>query len=342
MNILILGSQVPFVTGGAEVLVDGLAGALTDRGHRVDVVQLPLAWNPVDDLLTSALAWRLLDLKSSNGVPVDRVICTKFPTWAVDHPHKTLWLVHQHRQAYDWHGTRMSEFSPSRESQRVRNQVIDIDRQGIRACRPRFAISGNVANRLQRYCGLDAGVLYPPVPHHGLKPEAFDPFVLSVARLDAAKRVDRLIEAWSLVKAPLTLCVVGDGPERAGLERLAQARGVVDQVRFLGRVGNAELVRLYNRCRAVFYAPLDEDYGYAAVEALAAGKPVITAPDSGGVLEFVADMQTGIISRLDAAALASAIDRVADADVARSLGAAGPSRVSDLTWETIVNALVGE
>lgn len=340
MNILILGSQVPFVTGGAEVLIGGLAEALVDRGHRVDTVQLPLAWNPVDGLLTTALAWRMLDVTTSNGLPVDRVICTKYPTWAVDHPRKALWLIHQHRQAYDWHGTRLSEFTPDRPSQDVRQHVLEIDRRGIAGCLPRYAISGNVAKRLKRYCGLSAGVLYPPVPHQGLRPAAFEPFILSVSRLDAAKRVDRLLAAWRFVRADLDLYIVGDGPERERLERIAQSSGLGGQVRFLGRVDDSELVGYYNACRAVYYAPIDEDYGYAAVESLAAGKPVITATDSGGVLEFVGDGESGVVTSLEAEALAKAIEQVADAGAARDLGAAGPARVANLTWDSVVDALL--
>jgi glycosyltransferase involved in cell wall biosynthesis len=342
VNILILGTQVPFVHGGAEVLVDGLADALADRGHLVDIVQLPLAWNPVEGLLTTALAWRMLDLTVSNGVPVDRVICTKYPTWAVAHPRKSLWLVHQHRQVYDLHGGPMSEFTPDRAAQQVRERVIAIDRRGISECVPRYGISGNVVGRLKKYSGINAAVLYPPVPRAGLHPEAYEPFVLSVARLDAAKRVGKLIEAWPQVDARLRLVIASDGPERRHLEGMARRVGIEERVQFLGRVSDAELAHLYNTCRAVYYAPIDEDYGYAAVEALAAAKPVLTAPDSGGVLEFVAEGERGIVTELYPAALAAAVDSLVDERTARALGAGGPELVAPMTWETVVSALLAE
>ena len=131
MNVLVLHTQVPFVRGGAEVLVDGLIAALRERGHVADVVALPLAWNPPDGLLTTALAWRMLELGRFNDRVVDRVICTKFPTWAVEHERKSLWLVHQHRQAYDLHGTQMSEFTPDSASREIRERVVEIDAIGI-------------------------------------------------------------------------------------------------------------------------------------------------------------------------------------------------------------------
>lgn len=341
MNVLVLHSQVPFVTGGAEVLVSGLVGALRERGYAADSVALPLAWSPVDGLLTTALAWRLLDLSSFNERRVDRVICTKFPTWAANHPHKSLWLVHQHRQAHDLHGTALSEFTPEPESRAVRQRVLDIDRVGIGACRPRFAISRNVSRRLREHTGLEALPLYPPVPRVGLCAEAYEPFILSAARLDAAKRVDRLIAAWPAVDSRLRLVIAGDGPERGALQRQANSLGIADRVRFLGRVGDDELTRLFNTCRAVYYAPIDEDYGYAAVESLAAGKAVIAAPDSGGVLEFVTNGDDGIVCDLETEPLARALNHLSDERVAREFGATGPRRVAGLTWDVVVEQLLG-
>jgi glycosyltransferase involved in cell wall biosynthesis len=339
VNILILHSHVPFVTGGAEVLVGGLARALRERDHTADIVALPLAWNPVGGLLTTALAWRLLDLTSFNDKQVDLVICTKYPTWAARHPRKALWLIHQHRQAYDLHATDLSEFGPDAADREVRERVIELDRLALGECSPRYTISRNVSRRLERFNGLDAPALYPPVPRSGLCDEASEPYVLSAARLDAAKRIGPLVDAWRSVDRTLRLIVVGDGPERAALEARVRRDGISERVSFTGRVADAELTRLYNRCRAVYYAPIDEDYGYSAVEALAAGKPVITAPDSGGVLEFVAHEQSGLVTELAAAPLSEALNRLADETTARRLGERGPALVADLNWDTVVERL---
>lgn len=341
MNVLVLHSQVPFVRGGAEVLVEGLLGAIESAGHRADLVSLPLAWNPVDGLLSSALAWRLLDLSSFNGLKVDLVICTKYPTWAVAHPNKALWLIHQHRQAYDLYGSELSEFGPDPHSRAVRDQVRHIDRVGIESCARRFAISGNVRGRLAKYSGLDSSVLYPPVPRQGLQPEAYDPFVLCVSRIDDAKRVDCLIDAWRYLESDLKLVVAGDGPKLDDLRRTVERAGLSSRIELAGRIEDARLCDLYNRCRAVYYAPVDEDYGYAAVEALAAGKPVITAADSGGVLEFVTHNRTGLTSSLGPRELAGTIDRLADETFARKLGENGPALTSGLSWDTVVSSLLG-
>ncbi|HMM41953.1 MAG TPA: glycosyltransferase family 4 protein [Thermomicrobiales bacterium] len=341
MNILILHTQVPFVRGGAEVLVDGLRDALAKGGHAVDTVALPLSWNPPERLLTSALAWRLLDLSAFNARPVDLVICTKYPTWAVEHPNKALWLIHQHRQAYDLFGTPMSELGGDAESRRLRDRVIEIDRVGIGECGRRYAISRNVAGRLRRYCGIDAAPLYPPVPRSGLRAERYDPFILSVARLDASKRVDLAIRALSENGFNLRLVVAGDGPDLAMLRLLARRVGVADRVDFVGRVSDDRLRELYNSCRAVYYAPVDEDYGYTTVEALAAAKPVITTEDAGGVLEFVDDGDDGLVTCATPGAIGESIRRLEDENLARRLGGRGPERVEGLSWDAVVEALVG-
>jgi glycosyltransferase involved in cell wall biosynthesis len=341
VNIVIAATQVPFVRGGAEVLVEGLAGALEGAGHRVAVVALPFRWYPPAAIPAHALAWRLLDLTEANGVPVDRVICTKFPTWAVRHPHKVAWVVHQHRQAYDWYGTPLSDFANTPDDRRVRDSVRAIDARGLGECERVYGISRNVVARLARFNGIKGTALYPPTTLTGLAPGGRDcGFLLSVARLDAAKRLDLVLRAVASCEENVELRVISDGPEREKLERLAASLGIAERVRFLGRVSDAEVVNLYRTCRTVVYAPVDEDYGYAAVEGLMAGKPVLTASDSGGVLEFVRDRVNGAVAPPDADALARVLDAWwrAPAEAAR-LGMAGPKAVAGINWETVVREL---
>src|SRR5512138_2615062 len=105
MNILVCTAQVPFHRGGAEMLAESLVSEFQARGHRADLVALPFKWYPRAEIIKSALAWRLLDLHTSNGVRVDRVIATKFPSFVAQHSYKVVWLVHQFRQVYDWYRT---------------------------------------------------------------------------------------------------------------------------------------------------------------------------------------------------------------------------------------------
>jgi glycosyltransferase involved in cell wall biosynthesis len=218
---------------------------------------------------------------------------------------------------------------------------VEIDRTGIGECGRRFAISKNVARRLREHNGLDATPLYPPVPTRDLWPESYEPFILSAARLDDLKRVEAVVSAWASVTADLRLVVASDGPNRERLERMAERSGVASRVTFLGRVSDERIAELFRRCRACFYAPVDEDYGYAAVEALTAGKPVITAPDSGGVLEFVQDGLNGTVTVLEPEALSDALNRYADECLAREQGEFGRRATAGITWDAVVTALLG-
>ncbi len=143
-----------------------------------------------------------------------------------------------------------------------------------------------MAGRLQRSTGLDAEVLPHPPQELDYRCERYDPFVLSVGRLDSLKRLDLLLEA-AAIEPRLQVVVAGDGPDRERLERLSAELGLSDRVRFVGRVDEATLTELYATCRAVYYAPIDEDFGMVPLEAYRSSKPVVTATDSGGPLDFV-------------------------------------------------------
>ena len=98
--------------------------------------------------------------------------------------------------------------------------------------------------------------------------------MLSVNRLDRAKRIDLLIEAAKARRRRCAIVIAGDGPDRERLERLAS--GLNGQVEFTGRVDDERLADLYARCLAVYYAPVDEDFGMVPYEAFLSSKPVVT------------------------------------------------------------------
>ena len=113
-------------------------------------------------------------------------------------------------------------------------------------------------------------------------------------------------------------------------------------MRFLGFVPDAELLELYAGARAVYYAPLDEDYGFATLEAFGAARPVITTDDAGGVLEFVEHGVSGLVCPPEPARIAQAIASLAaNAALAERMGRAGRPQVATITWEKVVAALVG-
>lgn len=340
MNILICAAQIPFARGGAEMLAEGLCDALKRAGHRAEIVALPFQWLPHAQLFQSALAWRLLDLTSANGVKIDRIIATKFPSYAAQHPHKIVWLVHQYRQAYDWYGTPLSEFTASPQDQQTREKLFALDRRTLGEARARFAISQNVAARLKRFNGLDATPLYPPPKLTGkFFADDYGDYVLYVGRLDRAKRIDLVLRALAKTKRGRVI-IAGTGAEEQNLKRLASALNLASRVEFAGFVDDARVVELYAHARAVYYAPVDEDYGFATVEALMSARPVLTTDDAGGVLEFIDNENEGWVTRAEeneiAAALARAFD---DTALCRALGERGRERVRDISWAAVVNAL---
>ncbi|NJN67767.1 MAG: glycosyltransferase family 4 protein [Chloroflexaceae bacterium] len=341
-RILICAAQVPFARGGAEYLVEGLRDALLAHGHQVDVVSLPFSWHPAQRILESALAWRLVNVADVCEVPVDQVICTKFPSYLARHPRKVVWLVHQLRQAYDWYGTPLSDLGNMPQDRAVREAIFQMDRRGLGEARRCYTISRNVSQRLRRFNGLESTPLYPPSRHAAaLRAGPYGDYILSPSRLDRAKRIDLLLHALSRTGCEVRAIVAGSGEDRARLEQLAADLRLGERVRFLGFVDDATLVDLYAGARAVYYAPVDEDYGFATVEAFGAARPVVTTEDAGGVLEFVEDGVSGYVTPPDPAALAARLERLmADAALAARLGLAGQPCVREITWERVVRALV--
>ena len=149
------------------------------------------------------------------------------------------------------------------------------------------AISTEVARRIRQSYGRESDVVFPPVDVTRFSPDrAPEDFFLVVSRLNAYKRIDLAVRACTTLALPLI--VVGDGPDRAALERMAGPT-----VRFVGRLPDAEVTALFERCRALIL-PGAEDFGLTPLEANAAGRPVV-AFGAGGVLDTVRDGLTGLL-----------------------------------------------
>ena len=338
MRIAVCRPQVPFVYGGAEVVADQLVDELRLRGHEAELVAVPYKWYPGTRVLDQAFVWRLLDLSEADGRPIDLVIATKFPSYGIRHPNKVVWLVHQFRQAYDYDRTDFGQFSESAQDRATRLAVDRFDRIALGEARRIFTISGNVAERLRRFSGLDATVLPPPPQRLEHRLDGYGDFVLSVNRLDRAKRIELLIEAAKLDPS-LRIVIAGEGPDRARLEQLAT--GLNGRIDFAGRVDEQRLADLYASCLAVFYAPVDEDYGMVPYEAFLSAKPVVTTVDAGGPLEIVHDRRTGLVVAPEAAAVAWACTYLrAHLDEAKAWGEAGRGAAEQVTWDGCIAALL--
>lgn len=153
-----------------------------------------------------------------------------------------------------------------------------------------LANSEHVRRRIAKYYGRDAAVIYPPVRTDFFGKVRRNPgsSFLMAGRLLAYKRFDLGIAAAKAAGVPLR--IVGDGPEFRNL-----ARSAGSSVTFLGAIDDEALREELGRCRA-FLFPQEEDFGIIAVEAMAAGVPVI-AYGRGGALETVRPGRSGILVR---------------------------------------------
>jgi len=342
-TILVCEAQVPLVRGGAESHVRQLVDRLRGRGYLVDLVSVPFKWYPKEEILAHAAAWRLLDLSESNGTPIDLVIATKFPSYFARHPNKVAWLIHQYRAAYELCGTVYSDFAHVDLDVGLRRTLLDLDTTMLGECRRLFTNAGNTASRVEKFNGLRAEPLYhPPRLADRITGGPAQDYLLSVGRLETVKRHDLALRAMAQLASPRRLVVVGEGTQDANLRRLAEELGLGDRVEFAGSVSDDRLLELYAGALGVVYAPFDEDYGYVTLEAFLARKPVVTARDSGGTLEFVQDGVNGFVCEPDAGAMADAFSRLAqDPGRASSLGDAGFERARLVTWDGVIETLVG-
>src|SRR5437763_13805812 len=101
VRIAVCRPQVPFARGGVEIFTDDLVAQLRARGHDADLVTVPFKWYPGERVLTQAFLWRLLDLDEADGRRIELVVATKFPSYAVRHPHQVGRPVPQVPQAFE-------------------------------------------------------------------------------------------------------------------------------------------------------------------------------------------------------------------------------------------------
>ena len=159
-----------------------------------------------------------------------------------------------------------------------------LDREALGEARRLFATSANVADRLQRSTGLEAEVMPHPPQELPYRSADYGDFVLCVgqARPGEARRAC----CWRRSRGTRRCARSSWARARiASASRRRRARGV----RFAGRLSEGDLAELYATCRAVYYAPVDEDFGMVPYEAFRAARPVVTTSDAGGPLEVVQD-----------------------------------------------------
>lgn len=343
-NILICTTQVPFTTGGAEAHVAGLQRALTEAGYNAEVVALPFKWYPPSEIMRSALAWRLLDLSEANGKTVDLVIGMKFPAYLVAHERKVLWIMHQHRAAYNLWDTPFDDLSSYPDGAQVRQWIHDADNRLIPQAKKVFANSRTVADRLLSYNRIESQPLYHPPPRaESLRCGEQGDYIFYPSRLEPQKRQELLIEAAQYLRTPVKIILAGGSLDPKRYESLIRKCEVKDRVCLPGFVQESEVIELYANALGVCYLPFDEDYGYVTLEGMLAAKPVVVARDGGGATEFIEHGSEGLVIDPDPRAIAEALDSLyAQRESARAMGQRGREKLKamNFSWDHVVESLI--
>jgi glycosyltransferase involved in cell wall biosynthesis len=343
VKVLVLTNRVPFVHGGAEELCDHLVRNLLAAGVEAEAFRIPFTWDPPERLIDEMLIARRLRLFN-----VDRVIALKFPVYLVPWPDKVLWLLHQYRQAYDLFDSGQSNIPDDSRGAEILTAIHRADGLAFAEARQIYTSGPATARRLLRYNNVVGQVLRAPLNDPVLfgGGEA-QGYILATGRVNAAKRQHLLVEALRH-ELHVRLIIAGPPDTPADAARLRDAvaeAGMEHQVKLdLRLLPRGEIARLVNGATAVAYLPFDEDsLGYCTMEALRAGKPVLTTSDAGGVLDIIEDGVTGIVSHPEPEFLGVAMAKLsANPDLAARLGLAGRAALleQNLTWPATIEALL--
>ncbi len=269
------------LTGGAfknrTVITSALQHIpLAKRNHRFFPLLMPFFIEQFD---LSAF-----DVVLSDSSGYAKGILTKPDTVHIDYCHTPL------RYAWDDSHRYIQEFPYPGVIKRaipfLMNYLRVWDAQAAERVDVMLANSTFVSRRIHKYYRKPATVIHPPVDTDlfTIEGEKSDYF-LGVGRMVPYKKFDLLIDAFNANGLPLKL--VGDGPDRARLERRAQKN-----IEFVGLLGNTALKKMYNEARA-FLFPQVEDFGIVAIESLSCGTPVVAFYE-GGIREIVQDGINGI------------------------------------------------
>lgn len=348
MRIAVCHAQTPFARGGAEMHTESVARALQEAGHEVEIVGVPFKWYPPAEIVHQMGIWRSLDLTEANGMPIDLVIALKFPAYLARHERKIVWLIHQHRTAYElWDHPVFGDLAPHEGGAEVRDMIWRADRLALGEAQRIYSNSAHVAGRLKSSLGMRAEPLYhrSSVSEMLFEGEAggYGDYLLFPSRLEPIKRQRLAIDAWRHVRSDVRLVLVGGGFDEMALRARVEEAALEDRVILEGTVPLERLLELYRGALGVYYGPFDEDFGYVTLEGMAARRPVVTLSDSGGPLEFVEDGVNGLVAPPEPEAIAESIEKLAaQRDQAPEMGAAGRATFESKvpTWPQVVERLL--
>lgn len=344
MKIAIIApSPVPFQIGGVEKFAVGLQDAfLKNTNHLTELIKLPVDERTFGKTLKAYRSFSKLNLDH-----FDLVISLKYPAWMVKHRNHICYMTHRLRGVYDCFP---GEINPKRYIRELpqanklggiymRKIIHYLDNKALSSQRIKhfLCISETVKKRLEYFPNqAPVKVVYPFSTLSGFNSKQ-GKYFLTVSRLDSAKRIDLIIKAFKKIKGDTKLLIAGTGPLEDYLKDIAKTD---NRIEFQGFISDRHLIDLYASAIAVVFIPAHEDLGLITIEAMKSKKPVITAKDSGGSLEFVKDGYNGMIID-DENDLAKSIQKfVDDKELSSRLGENAYKTVSGITWEETIKQIL--
>jgi glycosyltransferase involved in cell wall biosynthesis len=268
---------------------------------------------------------------------VDAIVAQSFGAYLLALRHRrTLCYVHTLRSRYlaDAPSSRSIRGSSLRLDLALRRRL---DRAAIERAARLLTNSAYSAGKIVERYGRAAAVVPPGVSeeYFAAVPSGAAPgsYALYVGRLAPEKGVERLLE-WSR-DLPIDLLVAGGGPPGflAHLRAMAGPRTT-----FTGPMYGSALIELYAGCRYLAFLPKAEEFGLAALEAMASAKPVL-ATRQGGLAELVRDGQTGFLVESAEEYVAAATRLSSDDTLCQALGERGRSAARSYSWDTFADTI---
>jgi glycosyltransferase involved in cell wall biosynthesis len=343
LRVLQVGKFYAPHVGGMETHLHALCGGLRDHADLQVIVSSEVR-NTLEDMVDSVPVTRLSTLLTAFSTSICPGMVSRIRNSAAD-------LVHLHLPnpaavlaylASGYRGNLVVTYHSDVVKQKVLGRMFEpllyaVLRKSaaIIATSPNYVATSPVLQVFRDRChlipfGIDAAPFEQRDPYavRAIRAQFGERLVISVGRLVYYKGLEHLIRAMVDVRGKLV--IIGDGPLRGSLEKLAAQLGVSDKVNFAGEVDNAGLLAYYHAA-SLFVLPSvarSEAFGIVQVEAMAAGLPVInTSLDSGVPLVSIHE-ETGLtVPPADPRALAMATNRLLDdANLRKTLGHAGAHR----------------